>query len=209
MRAGKFITVEGSDGAGKSTQIDFMKHWLTERDIPVIQTREPGGTEVGELIRSILLNEREANFSDGTELLLVFAARMQHLDERIRPALRKGCWVVCDRFTDATYAYQGGGRGIEEERIAVLERWVQKGLQPDLTLFLDVPVEVSLNRARLRGALPDRFERESAGFKEAVRTAYRNRALADPGRIRLVDAGRPVEMVRQEIEKILAGLIEV
>ncbi|MCY3769133.1 MAG: dTMP kinase [Gammaproteobacteria bacterium] len=209
MRTGKFITVEGSDGAGKSTQIDFMKHWLTERDIPVIQTREPGGTEVGELIRSILLNEREANFSDGTELLLVFAARMQHLDERIRPALREGCWVVCDRFTDATYAYQGGGRGIEEERIAVLERWVQKGLQPDLTLFLDVPVEVSLNRARLRGALPDRFERESAGFKEAVRTAYRNRALADPGRIRLVDAGRPVEMVRQEIEKILAGLIEV
>ena len=209
MRTGKFITVEGSDGAGKSTQIDFMKHWLTERDIPVIQTREPGGTEVGELIRSILLNEREANFSDGTELLLVFAARMQHLDERIRPALREGCWVVCDRFTEATYAYQGGGRGIEEERLAVLERWVQKGLQPDLTLFLDVPVEVSLNRARLRGALPDRFERESAGFKEAVRTAYRNRALADPGRIRLVDAGRPVEMVRQEIEKILAGLIEV
>ena len=209
MQIGKFITVEGSDGAGKSTQIDFMEHWLEERKIPVMTTREPGGTDAGELIRNLLLNEREVSFSDGTELMLIFAARMQHLDERIRPALGEGCWVVCDRFTDATYAYQGGGRGIEEERIAVLERWVQKGLHPDLTLFLDVPVETSLNRARLRGALPDRFERESIGFKEAVRTAYLNRALADPGRIRLIDARRPVEAVRQEIEKILARLVEV
>jgi dTMP kinase len=205
--AGRFITVEGGEGAGKTTQLAFIREYLEQAGHRVVLTREPGGTALGEEIRSLLLGHRHDGMAPATETLLMFAARAEHLKRVIRPALAAGCWVLCDRFTDATYAYQGGGRGLPPERIAVLEDWVQGELRPDLTLLFDLPVAAGLQRAGRRGAA-DRFEREKADFFERVRAAYLERAWRDPDRHRIVNAARPVETVRTEVESILAGWLE-
>jgi dTMP kinase len=202
-----FITVEGGEGAGKTTQLAFMRDYLERVGHRVLLTREPGGTMLGEELRILLLGHRHDGMALATETLLMFAARAQHLEQVIRPALAAGRWVLCDRFTDATYAYQGGGRGLPAARIAVLEDWVQGSLRPDLTLLFDLPVEVGLTRAGRRGAA-DRFEREDWAFFERVRATYLERANQEPGRYRIVDADRPVEMVRAEVEILLAGWLE-
>lgn len=201
--SGKFITVEGGEGVGKTTQLAFMREYLERAGYRVTLTREPGGTMLGEEIRSLLLGHRHDGMALATETLLMFAARAEHLERVIRPALAAGHWVLCDRFTDATYAYQGGGRGLPLERITILENWVQGGLQPDLTLVFDAPVAVGLERAGRRGAA-DRFEREETAFFERVRAVYLGRARQDPDRCRIVNADRPVAMVRAEVEAILA-----
>lgn len=205
--AGRFITVEGGEGAGKTTQLAFIREYLERAGYQVVLTREPGGTALGEEIRALLLGHRHDGMTPATETLLMFAARAEHLKRVIRPALAAGCWVLCDRFTDATYAYQGGGRGVSPERIAVLEDWVQGELRPDLTLLFDLPVAAGLERAGRRGAA-DRFEREKADFFERVRAAYLERAWRDPDRHRIVNAARPVETVRTEVESILARWLE-
>ena len=176
---GSFLTIEGGEGAGKSTMMDRVAAWLESRGHQVVRTREPGGTELAEKLRHILLDKTNTLLSDQAELLLVFASRAQHLAELIRPALQRGDTVLCDRFTDATWAYQGGGRGVPAEDIAVLERLVHGDLQPDLTLLLDLPVEHGLLRASRRSE-SDRFEEESLGFFERVREAYLRRAAAAP-----------------------------
>ncbi|MDS4041248.1 MAG: dTMP kinase [Candidatus Competibacter sp.] len=205
--ASRFITVEGGEGAGKTTQLVFIREYLERVGHRVVSTREPGGTALGEDIRSLLLGHRHDGMTPATETLLMFAARAEHLERVIRPALAAGRWVLCDRFTDATYAYQGGGRGLPLERIAILEDWVQGGLRPDLTLLFDLPVAKGLARVGRRGAA-DRFEREEVDFFEQVRAVYLERARRDPDRHRIVNAERPVEAVRVEVEAILAGWLE-
>ena len=203
---GRFITVEGADGSGKTTHLDFMQRWLSERGAQVVRTREPGGTALGELLRGILLDNADTPMSARAELMLIFAARTQHLDEVIVPALEAGRWVLCDRFTDATYAYQGGGRGIAAEAIEALEHWAQGALSPDLTVLLDVPVEVGLARAQQRDGdtgQPDRFESQSNAFKQAVRDAYLARAERFARRIKRVDARAGIERVRAELATVL------
>jgi dTMP kinase len=203
QRSGRFITLEGGEGVGKTTNVTFVCDWLTARGIEVVRTREPGGTPAAEAIRELLLDPtREEAWSDDAELLLVFAARAQHLAERIRPALERGAWVVCDRFTDATFAYQGGGRGLDLDRIRTLETLVQNGLQPDLTLLLDVPLSVAAQRVARRGAQLDRFERERDTFFEAVRATYRSRAEAD-ARFAIIDASPTLERVQHAIAQCL------
>jgi len=210
MKKGLFITLEGGEGAGKSTQMAFVQQRLQDylqaagKNLQV--TREPGGTELGEQIRELLLDQRQTAMDSDTELLLMFAARAQHLAQLIRPALAAGDWVLCDRFTDATYAYQGGGRGIALKRIAALEEWVQDELRPDLTLLLDLPVEVGMRRAGERGEL-DRFEREQQAFFERVRQTYREQAAAEPGRYRIIDAAQNIEQVQAEIDATLTPLL--
>lgn len=196
--AGRFITVEGIEGAGKSTQMDAIRVFLEGRGIPVILTREPGGTPLAEAVRGLLLDPDNRGMAGDTELLLVFAARAEHLERVIRPALAAGRWVLSDRFTDATYAYQGGGRGIDPGRIAALEDWVQGALRPHLTLLLDLPVQAGMERVADRGR-PDRFEREDPAFFERIRDTYLARAEAEPGRFRRIDAGAPVERVREAV----------
>lgn len=203
----RFITLEGGEGAGKSTNLAFVQSHLRARGIPFITTREPGGTPLAEEIRQLLLVPREEVMSEPTELLLVFAARAQHLETVIRPALAAGQWVLCDRFTDATYAYQGGGRGLSVAHIAALESWVQQGLQPDITLLLDVPVEVGAMRVQARGET-DRFEREQRAFFERVRQAYLDRAAQFPERFRVIDAGQPLEAVQASLAVALDALME-
>ncbi len=203
---GRFITLEGGEGAGKTSNLDHIRRRLLEAGKDVILTREPGGTPLGESIRELLLDHRQTAMADDTELLLMFAARAQHLAEQIRPALARGQWVLCDRFTDATYAYQGGGRGIPTERIALLERWVQAELRPDLTFLLDLPVEQGLQRAGQRSE-PDRFEREKAQFFERVRAAYRARAEQEPERFRIIDASRPLEQVTAQLDQVLQAYL--
>lgn len=205
-RRGWFITLEGGEGAGKSSNLAFIRQWLERAGHSVLMTREPGGTPLGERIRQILLHARDLEISTDVEALLMFAARAQHLSQVILPALAEGTTVVCDRFTDATYAYQGGGRGMPAERIAVLERWVQGDLRPDLTILLDVPVAVGLARAKGRSE-PDRFEREQQEFFERVRACYRARAQAEPGRMRIVDASLSPPEVERQIEAVLAEVI--
>ena len=207
MAAGCFITVEGGEGAGKTTQLAFMRAYLERAGCRVTLTREPGGTPLGEDIRALLLGHRHDGMALATETLLMFAARAEHLERVIRPALTVGHWVLCDRFTDATYAYQGGGRGLPPERIAILEDWTQGELRPDLTLVFDLPVEIGLERAGRRGEA-DRFEREETAFFERIRAVYLDRARRNPKRYRIVDAGRPVETVRAEVETILATWLE-
>lgn len=206
MMRGKFITLEGLDGAGKSTHLAWLCHWLAGRGLNVLQTREPGGTPLGEKLRSLLLSE---TMHPETEALLMFAARHEHLAQSIEPALAAGRWVVCDRFTDASYAYQAGGRGLEVTRLAALEQWVQgrpQGLlQPDLTLLFDVPLAVS--RARMNdGRQLDRFEQEADAFFERVRAAYLQRAAQSAGRIRLIDASRPVDAIQADLATLLNTL---
>ena len=203
---GRFVTFEGLDGAGKTTQVRVVAEILGERGLDVAITREPGGTRLGERLRDILLGDEP--IVPDAELLLLFAARAEHIATRIRPALRRGAWVLCDRFTDASYAYQGGGRGIAGERISVLESWVQGELRPDLTIFLDLPVETSL--ARIAGGLfretRDRFEREHVAFFERVREAYLERCRRRPDRYLLVDAGLDApDVTRTILEALEAG----
>jgi len=204
---GKFITIEGSEGVGKSSNIAFIESYLREAGKELLLTREPGGTELGESIRNLLLDARNTAMCSDTELLLMFAARAQHLDEVIRPALAAGKWVICDRFTDATYAYQGGGRGIGESRIATLEQWVQNELQPDITFLLDMPVAAGLERASKRSA-PDRFEQEKLAFFERVRKCYLARVQKYSRRFRVVNAEPELSIVQAQIREILNSLIE-
>lgn len=206
MAHGFFITIEGGEGAGKSTMLAFVRDWLARAGRETVVTREPGGTALGERVRDILLHAHELQIDAETEALLMFAARAEHLTRVIRPALDAGKVVLCDRFTDATYAYQGGGRGLPEERIAQLEAWVQGALRPTLTLLLDVPVETGLERARRRGA-PDRFEREQREFFERVRAAYLTRAQSDSQRVRVIDASRTPAEVQQQITRVLAEVV--
>lgn len=201
---GRFITLEGGEGVGKSTNLGLVCEVLEARGIEVVRTREPGGTPRGEAIRRLLLDPAEDEpLSDDAELLLIFAARAQHLERRIRPALARGAWVVCDRFTDATFAYQGGGRGIDAERIAALEALVQRGLQPDLTLLLDMSVDAAQQRVTNRGGERDRFERERADFFVAVRDAYLRRAEAMSQRFAIIDASQPLAAVQDAIRTCL------
>lgn len=206
MQRGKFLTIEGTEGVGKSTNLAFVRDWLMARGIEVIVTREPGGTPLAEEVRSLLLTKRDEAVDETAELLLVFAARAQHLARVIKPALARGAWVLSDRFTDATYAYQGGGRGLSKTIIEQLEQLVQGDLRPDLTLILDIDVELGLNRARQRGEL-DRFESEAIEFFERVRVAYRQRAQAAPERYALVDAGQELPAVQADIDRLLDELI--
>jgi dTMP kinase len=203
-----FITLEGPEGAGKSTNREYLAERLRATGIDVVLTREPGGTPLAERIRELLLAPSDEPMNADTELLLVFAARAQHLAEVIRPALARGAVVLCDRFTDATYAYQGGGRGLSQERIAALEDFVQGGLRPDLTLVFDLPVEVGLARATARGRL-DRFEQEGRTFFDAVRSTYLKRAAADPARYRLVNAALSLAEVQQSLDALLPQLLEL
>lgn len=202
MMPGIFITIEGGEGAGKSTVMRRVAAWLEARGHRVVSTREPGGTELAEKLRAILLDRNTVGLAGQAELLLMFAARAQHLAELIRPALKRGDTVLCDRFTDATWAYQGGGRGLPREDIATLERLVHGDLKPVLTLLLDLPVEQGLQRAARRGAA-DRFEKEPAEFLERVRAAYLERAAAAPERFVRVDAGGSVEAVWAQVERAL------
>ncbi|MDK4200721.1 dTMP kinase [Pseudomonas sp. HR1] len=202
---GLFITLEGPEGAGKSTNRDYLAELLGSGGREVVLTREPGGTPLAERIREILLAPAAEPMAVDTELLLMFAARAQHLAQVVRPALARGALVLCDRFVDATYAYQGGGRGVPVERIATLEAFVLGDLQPDLTLVFDLPVEIGLARAARRGAL-DRFEREQRAFFEAVRQTYLDRAQAVPARYRLIDASRSLAEVQAELRALVATL---
>ena len=203
LHSGRFVTVEGIDGAGKSSHIEWLREHLTTLGHSVIVTREPGGTPLGEALRTILLNEPMA---PETEMMLMFAARAEHLASIIRPALARGVWVISDRFSDATYAYQVGGRGVPESKFTALESWVQEGLQPDLTLLFDVSVATA--QARLHDTrILDRFEREASDFHQRVRDAYHARAAQYPERIRLVTSDVPMSEVREQILTALADLL--
>lgn len=205
---GRFITLEGLDGAGKGTQLGWLLDWLTAKGIPYIHTREPGGTPLGEKLRELLLH---VPMDLETEAMLMFAARRQHIVEVIQPALEAGQWVVSDRFTDATYAYQGGGRGLALDRIATLERFVQgeqgAQLQPDLTLLLDVPPAVSAERLA-QAREPDKFERESGAFFERVRAVYLARATEQPGRFAIIDSTRELSVIRNELAQIMSAFCQ-
>ncbi|MBS0584313.1 MAG: dTMP kinase [Proteobacteria bacterium] len=204
---GKFITLEGGEGAGKSTVLNTLRELLAAAGVDVVVTREPGGTPAGEAIRGVLLDPAlRGGIAPETELLLMFAARAQLVRETVAPALAAGRWVLSDRFTDASYAYQGGGRGQPLERIAGLERWVAEGLQPDLTLLLDLPVGIGLARARGRGPA-DRIELEAQDFFERVREAYRARAASQPARFRVVDASQPLDAVLERVRGVLAEFL--
>ena len=204
MDRGQFITVEGIEGAGKTTLVTHLERAILATGRAVVSTREPGGTALGEEIRKILLGHTGSGMSEEAELLLLFAARAEHLAQVVRPALAAGKSVICDRFTDATYAYQGGGRGLSEKRIAALETTVQGTLRPDCTFLLDLPVALGLARAKRRAVL-DRFERESIAFHERVRAAYLARAAAFPERFRIIDATLPLLEVEAALDRVLAG----
>ena len=203
---GLFITIEGGEGVGKSTNIDFIAQRLKRQGISFILTREPGGTPLAEDIRQLLLTPGDEGVAENTELLLMFAARAQHIAEVIEPALAKGQWVVCDRFTDATFAYQGGGRGIPMTKIADLEQWVQGDLRPDFTVLLDASVEVGMSRASKRGAL-DRFEQEQKNFFESVRAAYLSLAEQYPDRYRVIDAAQALAQVQESLVTVIDEMI--
>lgn len=200
---GKFITFEGIDGAGKSSHVDWLADWLRSRGLSVRVTREPGGTELGEKLRALLLNE-EMHLE--TETLLMFAARREHLAQLIEPALAAGEWVICDRFSDATYAYQGGGRGLDRHKFLALEQWVHGHRQPDLTLVFDLPLEVARERIALANRHLDRFEQERAEFHQRVRLAYLERARQHPERMRVIDADQPIQKIREELEDIVSSV---
>lgn len=198
----KFITFEGVDGAGKSTHLAWFADALRQRGLDVVVTREPGGTPLGEQLREILLNQP---MSIGTEALLMFAARLEHIEQVIKPALRAGKWVISDRFSDASFAYQGGGRGMDWEKLHQLEQWVHPDLQPDLTLFFDVPVEVARQRLSNNVSL-DRFEQEQSDFFERVRAGYHRRVQENPQRYAVIDAAQTLDSVKHELEIIISIL---
>ncbi|KPK11384.1 MAG: thymidylate kinase [Acidithiobacillales bacterium SG8_45] len=207
MKRGLFVTLEGGEGAGKTTCIPYVQALLEKSGREVLLTREPGGTELGERIRELLLTPGQGEIHENTELLLMFAARAQHLQTVILPAIEQGKIVLCDRFTDATYAYQGGGRQISNERIAVLEQWVQQGKQPDMTILFDIPVDQGLARANQRSD-PDRFEQEDIDFFERVRQAYLAAAKAQPQRIKVIDASRSLDEVKQQLDDVIAAFLK-
>ncbi|MCB1671766.1 MAG: dTMP kinase [Pseudomonadales bacterium] len=204
---GKFITIEGVEGVGKSTNIAFIRELLEQRGLELLVTREPGGTELAEQIRELLLADHTEPVDPTAELLLMFAARAQHLHTRIEPALARGCWVLCDRFTDATYAYQGGGRQLDNGTIQILEQLVQGALRPDLTIILDLDPETGLSRATQRGEL-DRFEKEKLEFFQRVRATYLQRAAAEPARCAVIDAGQPLEQVKSATLEVVERLLD-
>jgi dTMP kinase len=211
MIRGKLITLEGGEGVGKTTNLVFLRTYLEQHNISVVVTREPGGTELAEKIRELLLNNKSEAISEQAELLMMFAARAQHIQHVIEPALAHGKWVLCDRFTDATYAYQGGGRNMKVSTIEWLEHLVQGTLRPDLTLLLDAPVEVGIERVRKRGVF-DRFESEKIGFFENVRRAYLLQAEMNPERIKLIKANQPLADVQRaitDVVRVLLGLCSV
>ncbi len=203
---GKFITIEGIEGAGKSTQIAFIQRYLSEKGHSVSVTREPGGTELGEQIRELLLTPRSQGMAIDTELLLMFAARAEHIAQIIKPALERGEWVLSDRFTDATFAYQGGGRGISQQRISAIADWTLKGLQPDLTLLFDLPVEVGQQRVLSRNAEIDRFEQEKVDFFQRIRACYLERAQQQPNRIKIIDSNNSISTIQTQLSVILNNL---
>nr|WP_163502837.1 dTMP kinase [Halomonas socia] len=209
QQRGRFITLEGGEGVGKTTNMAWVCDWLSARGIEVVRSREPGGTPRAEAIRELLLDPAsDEPLDDDAELLLVFAARAQHLARVIRPALARGAWVVCDRFTDATFAYQGGGRVLPAARIAALEDFVQGQLRPDLTLLLDMPVAAARQRLATRGSQPDRFEQEREAFFSRVREAYLARAAQAPERIAVIDAAGTLDAVQAQLGERLAALLE-
>ncbi len=195
----KFITFEGMDGAGKSTHLTWFADVLRQRGFDVVVTREPGGTPLGEQLREILLHQP---MSIGTEVMLMFAARLEHIEQVIKPALSAGKWVVSDRFSDASFAYQGGGRGMDWDKLRQLEQWVHPDLQPDLTLFFDVPVEVARLRLANNASL-DRFEQEQSEFFERVRAGYHKRIKQNPQKYVVIDAAKPLEIVKNRLEEII------
>ena len=205
MRRGKFITIDGVEGAGKSTQIDFIYNLLKSKGIKLILTREPGGTDLGERIRELLLGNDIDSMHSDTELLLMFADRNEHIQTKVIPALESGHWVLSDRFTDASYAYQGGGRGLDVKRIAELEKWVLQGFVPDLTFLLDVDIELGMRRIKSRG-MKDRIEQETMDFFARVRDSYIQRSQMFPDRIKLIDATKSIENTSQQIKSILLDL---
>jgi dTMP kinase len=202
-----FITVEGIEGAGKTTCLNLIEQRVRQRGHALLVTREPGGTALGEDLRTLLLGHRHEGMTDDTELLLMFAARAEHLQARILPALSAGLWVLCDRFTDATYAYQGYGRGIDLGRIAILEQWVQGERRPDLTLLMDLPVEIGLERAGKRST-PDRFESEAFAFFERVRNGYLSLANAQPDRFRVIDAAQSLQQVSDQVVSAIDAFLD-
>ncbi|HNG35329.1 MAG TPA: dTMP kinase [Nitrosomonas sp.] len=205
MQKGKFITLEGIDGAGKSTHLKWIANYLTNKGIRVLTTREPGGTELGESIRGLLLDHRQIMHAE-TEALLMFAARREHLDKLILPALDQGNWVISDRFTDASYAYQGGGRGVSIDKLQILENWVQGQFQPDLTFYFDLSIEVG--RLRMQSIkIADRFEKEQNDFFHRVRAAYITRAKQFPERMQVLDASRSIDDITHQLEKVLQPLL--
>ena len=207
MSRGKFITLEGGEGVGKTTNLSFIKDYLQQQAIPVTVTREPGGTALAEKIRQLVLDKDSESISDTTELLLMFAARAQHIQHVIEPALAQGHWVLCDRFTDATYAYQGGGRELSIATIALLEQLVQGELRPDLTLLLDAPIEIGMERAQKRSAF-DRFEVEKISFFTRVRNMYLSRAAQQPDRIKVIQANQLLVNVQNDIIGVLTDFIK-
>lgn len=204
---GLFLTVEGGEGVGKSTNITYLAKKLQQQGVELVVTREPGGTDVGESIRQVLLQVRDESVGGLTEILLMFAARAQHIDKVIEPALREGKWVLCDRFTDATFAYQCGGRGVSTSLVRQLEQLVQGELRPDYTLLLDAPVDTGMGRARERGEL-DRFELEDLEFFQRVRSAYLNLAQESSGRFHVIDASLSLQEVQGTVDKICQELLE-
>jgi dTMP kinase len=203
---GKFITVEGIEGAGKTTCMQVVTEVIEHQGINAIHTREPGGTDLGEDLRSLLLGHKHTGMSDDAELLMMFAARAEHIAQKIQPALDDGKWVLCDRFTDATYAYQGYGRGIPLEKIAGLENWVQGKLRPDLTLLMDLPVEVGMERAGKRSA-PDRFESEAWDFFERIRQGYLSIAAEQPSRVKVIDASQDLPDVQAQVKTAIEAFV--
>ena len=206
MKKGLFITLEGIEGAGKSTAVDFIEDFLTKEGHDVIKTREPGGTVIGEQIREILLKNENYTLTYDTELLLVFSARAQHIQEVILPALSSGKIILCDRFTDASYAYQGGGRGIDASRINLLEKWVHGDLRPNLTLLFDLDVSIGMQRTKKRSDA-DRFEREEINFFEKIRNTYLERAKNEPQRFRIINSASSLESVKEQIITILKDFL--
>ncbi|GAB3276112.1 dTMP kinase [Parahaliea aestuarii] len=204
---GLFITVEGGEGVGKSTNIDYLQDYLRNHGVELVLTREPGGTALAEQVRELLVQQREEKFDPLAELLLIFAARAQHIAEVIEPALGAGHWVLCDRFTDATYAYQSGGRGLDPDLVRRMETLVQGDLRPDFTLLFDAPVEVGMERARNRGSL-DRFELEEIQFFERVRQTYLRLARESSGRFRVIDASQSLECVREKLHTVSTELLD-
>lgn len=204
--SGKFISIEGIEGAGKSTQLQFIAEYLRSRGKQVVVTREPGGTPLGEEIREVLLKPTKQSMAEETELLLMFAARAEHIKQVIQPALKRGDWVLSDRFVDATFAYQGGGRGINEQRIGELADWTLQGCHTDVTFLFDLPVALGQTRVEQRQQQKDRFEQEKQVFFERVRNCYLARAKAEPQRIKLIDASQSIEAIQQQLSRHLDEL---
>ena len=203
---GKFITVEGIEGAGKTTCMQVVTNVIEQQGISAIHTREPGGTDLGEDLRNLLLGHKHTGMSDDAELLMMFAARAEHIAQKIKPALDAGNWVLCDRFTDATYAYQGYGRGISLEKISGLENWVQGELRPDLTLLMDLPVEMGMERAGKRSA-PDRFESEAWDFFERIRQGYLSIAAEQSSRVKVIDASQDLHDVQEQVRAAIEAFV--